>query len=56
MLHACCGSAYVKYIKMVITEEYKGILLLVDGNRPEDLSVYYSLTEKNNAILDYYGV
>ena len=29
---------------------------LADGNRPEDLSVYYSLTEKNNVILDYYGV
>ena len=27
-----------------------------DGNRPEDLNLFHSLTCKNNVILDYYGV
>ena len=45
VLHACCRNA-----------DAKGILRLADDNRPEDLSLYHSLTEKNNVILDYYEV
>ena len=41
---------------MVTREPYKGILRLSDRNRPEDLSLFCSLTCKNNVILDYYGV
>ena len=31
-------------------------LQLPDGYRPKDLSLFHSLTGKNNVILDYYGV
>ena len=41
---------------MVARELYKGILLLPDGNKPEDLSLFRSLTCKTNVILEYYGV
>ena len=43
-------------ILMVTREPYKGILRLPDGNRPENLSLFHSLTCKNNVLLDYYGV
>ena len=33
-----------------------GIVRLPDGNRPGDLSLFRSLTCKNNVILEYYGV
>ena len=41
---------------MVTREILKGIVQLAVGNRSEDLSLDHSLTEKNNVILDYYGV
>ena len=34
----------------------KGYLRLSDGNRPEDLSLFHSLTCRSNVILDCYGV
>ena len=55
MLHAYCRDAYAKYIngnQVAIN----GILRLPGGNRPEDSSLFHSLTCKNNVILDYYGV
>ena len=40
---------------MVARELHKGILRLPDGNRLEDLSLFHSLTYKNNVIPECYG-
>ena len=41
---------------MVTRELFMGILRLPDGNRPEDLSLFHSLTCKNNVLFEYHGV
>ena len=41
---------------MVTRELYRRILRLPDGNRAEDLSLFHSLTYKNNVVLEHYGV
>ena len=51
MLHVFCGDAYAKYFEGN-QEAVNGILRLIDDNRPEDLSLFHSLTCKNNVILD----
>ena len=50
MLHAYCRNAYAKYINGN-QGAVKRILRLPDGNRPEDSSVFHSLTCKNKVIL-----
>ena len=56
--HEYCRDEYAKYMMpiMATREPQKGILRFPGGNRPEDLSLFHSLTCKNNVILDYYGV
>ena len=55
VLHAHCRDAHAKYVNGN-QGAIKSILHLRDGNRPEDLSIFNSLTCKNNVTIDYYGV
>ena len=57
VLYAYCRNAYAKYINgNQGAVNLKGIFRLPDGNRPKDLSLFHSLTCKNNVILEYHGV
>ena len=45
VLHAYCREAYAIAGTFMVTRQlHKGILRLPDGNRPEDLSLFHSLT------------
>ena len=58
MSHAYCRDVYAKYITSnqgAGKGHFTGILRLPAGDSPEDLSLFSSLTCKNNVILDYYG-
>ena len=55
VLHAYCRDEYTKYINGN-QGAVKSILRLPDGNKPEDLNVFNSITCKNNVVLDYLAV
>ena len=58
VLHANCRGAYAKKYNngnQGAVKVFYGCISLHDGNRSEHLSLFHSLTCKNNVTLDYYG-
>ena len=51
--HAYCRDAHAKYINGNQEAGKVFLLQLPDGNRCEDLSLFYSLTSKNNIIMKF---